>query len=132
MIRLDNRFVYKDKSKYYLTDVTKVSEWRKMSDSEKRECKGKNVTKKVKKYLELYKSSSNINIKTKPSKKRLRTVKKDKKKIVMGGNGGGWPFATGANQTGGWMNKIKGGFNPWNAVTSTSGQKGGWGHTKRE
>ena len=35
MIRLDNRFVYKDKSKYYLTDITKVSEWRKMSDSEK-------------------------------------------------------------------------------------------------
>ena len=33
MIRLDNMFVYKDKSKYYLTDVTKVSEWRKMSDS---------------------------------------------------------------------------------------------------
>ena len=86
MIRLDNRFVYKDKSKYYLTDVTKVSEWRKMSNSEKAECKGDNVTKKVKKYLELYKSSSgNINIKTKPSKKRLRTVKKNKKKVVIGG-----------------------------------------------
>ena len=40
----------------------------KNDDSEKAECKGKNVTKKVKKYLELYKSSGNINIKTKPSK----------------------------------------------------------------
>ena len=89
MIRLDNRFVYKDKSKYYLTDVTKVGEWRKMSESEKAERKGKNVTKKVKKFLELYKSSGNINIKTKPSKKRLRTVKKNKKKVVIGGNGGG-------------------------------------------
>ena len=59
-----------------------------MSDSEKAECKGKNVTKKVKKYLELYKSSGNINIKTKPSKKRLKTVKKNKKKVVIGGNGG--------------------------------------------
>jgi len=87
MIRLDNKFVYKDKSKYYLTNVTKVSEWRKMNDSEKAECKGKNVTKKVKKYLELYKSSGNINIKTKPSKKRLKTVKKGKKKVVIGGNG---------------------------------------------
>ena len=85
MIRLDNCFVFKEKSKYYLTDVVNLSVWRKMSDSEKAECKGKNVTKKVKKYLELYKSSGNINIKTKPSKKRLRTVNKNKKVVIDGG-----------------------------------------------
>ena len=97
-----------------------------MSDSDKKKHKEKDVTGKVKRYLKLYKSSGNINIKTKPSKKRLRTVKKDKKKVVMGGE---WPFAnTTGNQTGGWMNKIKGGFKRWGANTSTSGQTGGWGH----
>lgn len=85
MIRLDNKFVYKDKSKYYLTDMVNVGAWRKMSDSDKKKHKEKDVTAKVKRYLKLYKSSGNINIKTKPSKKRLRTVKKDKKKVVMGG-----------------------------------------------
>jgi len=84
MIRLDNKFVVKIKNKYYLTNVSNVGEWRKMGDSEKAKCKGKNVTDKVKRYLELYKSNSNINIKTKPSKKRLRTIKK--KIVVKGGD----------------------------------------------
>ena len=87
MIRLNNRFVYKDKSKYYLTDISKVSEWKKLNDSEKEECKGKDVTSKVKRYLKLYKSSGNINIKTKPSKKKLKTVKKNKKKVIIDGGG---------------------------------------------
>jgi len=124
MIRLDNKFVVKIKNKYYLTNVSNVGEWRKMGDSEK-----------AKRYLELYKSNSNINIKTKPSKKRLRTIKKN---IVV--KGGGWPFAINmigqkggwkSKMTGGWINKIKGGFRPWGAITSTTGQKGGWDHTKR-
>ena len=87
MIRLDNKFVYKDKSKYYLTDIISVTKWRKKTDSEKVDCKGKNVTKKVERYLELYKSSGNINIKTKPSKKKLKPVKKNKKKVVIYGGG---------------------------------------------
>ena len=85
MIRLDNRFVYKYKSKYYLTDISKVSVWKKMSDSDKKKHKEKDITSKVKRYLKLYKSSGNINVKTKPSKKRLRTVKKNKKKVVIDG-----------------------------------------------
>ena len=87
MIRLDNKFVYKDKSKYYLTDITSVTKWRKMSDDKRKECKGKDVTTKVKRYLKLYKTTGNINIKTIPSKKKLKTVKKkkNKKKVVEGG-----------------------------------------------
>ena len=87
MIRLDNKFVYKDKSKYYLTDIISVTKWRKMSDDKRKECKGKDVTAKVKRYLKLYKTSGNINIKTIPSKKKLKTVKKNKnkKKVVEGG-----------------------------------------------
>jgi hypothetical protein len=84
MIRLDNRFVVKIKGMYFLTDVTDVVEWRKMSKTERNEGKGKDVTSKVKKYLKLYKSSGNINIKTNPSKKKLKTVKKNKK-LVSGG-----------------------------------------------
>ena len=83
MIRLDNRFVYKEETKYYLTDVTNVSEWRKMSDSERSDHKGKDVTEKVKRLLKRYKTKSNINIKTKPSKKKLKTQKK--RKVKSGG-----------------------------------------------
>ena len=83
MIRLDNRFVYKEETKYYLTDVTNVSEWRKMSDSERSDHKGKDVTTKVKRLLKRYKTKSNINIKTKPSKKKLKTQKK--RKVKSGG-----------------------------------------------
>ena len=39
MIRLDNCFVFKEKSKYYLTDVVNLSVWRKMSDSDKKKRK---------------------------------------------------------------------------------------------
>ena len=84
MIRLDNRFVYKEETKYYLTDVTNVSEWRKMSDSERSDHKGKDVTAKVKRLLKRYKTKSNINIKTKPSKKKLKTQQK-KRKVKSGG-----------------------------------------------
>ena len=83
-----------------------------MSDDKRKECKGKDVTAKVKRYLKLYKTSGNINIKTIPSKKKLKTVKKkkNKKKVVEGG----------------WQNKQKGGFKSWGAVTAV--QQGGWGH----
>ena len=57
----------------------------KNDDSEKSGRKGVKVVTKRNGYLELYKSSSNINIKTKPSKKRLRTVKKGKKDNSYGG-----------------------------------------------
>jgi|TARA_B110000208_G_C11613929_1_gene374655 hypothetical protein len=55
-----------------------------MSKTERNEGKGKDVTSKIKKYLKLYKSSGNINIKTKPSKKKLKTVKKNKKPVTGG------------------------------------------------
>jgi len=84
LIRLDNRFVYKEKSRYYLTDVTKVSEWRKMGQGERAERKGKDVTTKVKRLLKKNKPKSNINIKTKPSKRKLRTQKKKKHGAVGG------------------------------------------------
>lgn len=84
MIRLDNKFIYKDKSKYYLTEITNLSEWKDMSDSDKKKAKGKDVTSKVKRLLKKYKTKGNINIKTKPSKKKIKKKTKKKSKKVGG------------------------------------------------
>ena len=86
MIRLDNRFVCKVGSKYYLSDVTSVSEWKKMSESDKKKHKGKDVSKKVIRLLKKYKTKGNVNIKTKPSKKKIKTIKKKKSKKKLGGS----------------------------------------------
>ena len=51
MIRLDNRFVYKDGTKYFLTEITNVGEWKKMSETERKNAGKKNVTGKV--YIKL-------------------------------------------------------------------------------
>tara|TARA_B100002019_G_scaffold249231_1_gene228492 strand:+ start:290 stop:589 length:300 start_codon:yes stop_codon:yes gene_type:complete len=91
MIRLDNRFVYKDGSKYFLTDITNVGEWKKMSEADRKKAGKKNVSGKVKKLLKKYKAKGNINIKTKPSKKKIKTLKKKvskkKKTLKKGGDG---------------------------------------------
>ena len=90
MIRLDNCFVYKDGSKYFLTEITNVGEWKKMSETDKKNAGKKNVTQKVKKLLKNYKAKGNLNIKTKPSKKKLKTLKKKvSKKKLKGGSSGG-------------------------------------------
>ena len=90
MIRLDNHFVYKDRKKYFLTEITNVGEWKKMSETEKKKAGKKNVTQKVIRLLKKYKIKGNINIKTKPSKKKIKTLKKKvPKKKLKGGSGGG-------------------------------------------
>tara|TARA_Y100000591_G_C21473243_1_gene516743 strand:+ start:285 stop:557 length:273 start_codon:yes stop_codon:yes gene_type:complete len=85
MIRLDNRFVYKEKSKYYITDIVSVSEWRNMKMADKKKHKQEDITKKVKKLLRIYKPKSHINIKTKSSKKKIKTKKLKKKARVSEG-----------------------------------------------
>lgn len=90
MIRLDNRFVYKDGTKYLLTEITNVGEWKKMSEADRKKAGKKNVTKKVIRLLKKYKAKGNINIKTKRSKKKIKTLKKKVlKKKLKGGSGGG-------------------------------------------
>jgi hypothetical protein len=79
-IRLDNKFVIRKGKKYFITTVNKVKEWNKMSVQEKNKCIDKDVTSKVKRFLKKYGSKSNINFKTRKSKKRIRT-----KRRVMGG-----------------------------------------------
>lgn len=90
MIRLDNRFVYKDGTQYFLTEITNVGAWKKMSEDDRKKAGKKNVTKKVIRLLKKYKAKGNINIKTKPSKKKIKTLKKKvPKKKLKGGSGGG-------------------------------------------
>tara|TARA_B100000035_G_scaffold280550_1_gene260879 strand:- start:245 stop:502 length:258 start_codon:yes stop_codon:yes gene_type:complete len=81
MIRLNNKLVLKEGEKYYLTNISNVSQWRKMNDSDKKTSKVKDITSKMKRLLKKYNTKSNINIKTKPSKKRIKT----RRKKVKGG-----------------------------------------------
>jgi hypothetical protein len=75
-IRLDNRFVYQKGKQYFVTDITNRKEWKKMTTKEKHALQGKNVTVKVKNLLKTYGSKANMNFKSKPSKKRIRTKRK--------------------------------------------------------
>jgi hypothetical protein len=86
-IRLDNKFIYKKGKKYYVTNITKKSEWTKMNKKQKERCMGKDVTSKVKELIKQYGSKVNMNFKTKASKKKIRTKRRSKKKIkITGGN----------------------------------------------
>ena len=85
-IRLNNKFILKQGKKYYLTTITKVSEWRNTTTKEKGTHKGKDVTTKIKRLLRKHGSKSNMNFKTKPSKKKVRkTVRRSRNKRVGGG-----------------------------------------------
>jgi hypothetical protein len=84
-IRLDNKFIYKKGKKFYSTNITKLSEWKEMTNKQKERCKKKDVTSTVKKYLKKYGSKSNMNFKTKPSKKKIKTSRKKRKNKQDGG-----------------------------------------------
>jgi len=78
-IRLNNFFVFKKGRKYYVTTVKKPSVWSDMDTKQKERCMGKDVTTKLKSLLKQHGSKSNMNFKTKPSKKKIRkTVRKSK------------------------------------------------------
>ncbi len=84
-IRLDNKFIYKKGKKFYSTNITKLSEWKGMTNKQKDRCKKKDVTSIVKKYLKKHGSKSNMNFKTKPSKKKIKTSRKKRKNKQDGG-----------------------------------------------
>ena len=84
-IRLNNKFVYKKGKKYYLTPITKVSEWKDMDKKQKERVMGKDITTKIKSLLKKHGSKSNMNFMTKPSKKRIRTQRKKSKSFKGGG-----------------------------------------------
>lgn len=88
-IRLNNCFVVKKNGKYIQTSIKDPEEWKSMTDKQKKRCKGKDVTKEVKKLIEKYGERSNMNFKTSKSKKKIRTKRRSKKKRSKVKRGGG-------------------------------------------
>jgi len=75
-IRLNNHFVFKKGRKYFLTNITKPRKWSKMTTKQKEQIMGKDVTTKIKRLLKKHGSKSNMNYKTNPTKKRIKTRRK--------------------------------------------------------
>ena len=75
-IRLNNKFVFKKDRRYFLTNITKPKEWSKMTTKQKEQAMGKDVTSKIKRLLKEHGSKSNMNFKTNPTKKRIKTRRK--------------------------------------------------------
>ena len=75
-IRLNNNFVFRKNGKYYITKISKPSQWQKMTTKQKEQAMGKDVSSKVKLLLKQHGSKSNMNFKTKPTKKRIKTKRK--------------------------------------------------------
>ena len=75
-IRLNNKFILRQGKKYYLTTISKVSEWKGMTTKQKETHMGKDVTTQIKRLLKKHGSKSNMNFKTKPTKKRIKTRRK--------------------------------------------------------
>lgn len=100
-IRLNDEFVIKEGSKYFLSGISKVGEWSKIKTKDLEDLKGTDVTKKLQKLLKKYELSESVNfivrrshkkIGKRGAKKKTKKLKKDKKdkedKKITGGNGG--------------------------------------------
>jgi len=71
-IRLNNKFILRLGKKYFLTTISKVSEWKGLTATQKENHMGKDVTTQIKGLLKKHGSKSNMNFKTHPSKKKIR------------------------------------------------------------
>ena len=60
-IRLNNFFILENKSKYFLTDIDQLEDWKDFQSKKLKQFLKKDVTEKVKGLLKEYKISSNIN-----------------------------------------------------------------------
>ena len=80
-IRLNDYFVLRKGRKYYVTSVKKHTIWSGMDAKQKERVKGKDVTLKIKALLKKHGSKSNINFKTKPSKKKIRKTNRKKRGV---------------------------------------------------
>lgn len=60
-IRLNNFFILENKSKYFLTDIDQLEDWKDFRSKKLKQFLKKDVTEKVKGLLKEYKISSNIN-----------------------------------------------------------------------
>tara|TARA_B110000208_G_scaffold38140_1_gene50435 strand:+ start:558 stop:869 length:312 start_codon:yes stop_codon:yes gene_type:complete len=94
-IRLNDEFVMKEGSKYYLSGVSKVGEWSKVKTKGLEDIVGKDVTKKLQKLLKKYEIKSSVNFIVRKSHKKIgrrgankktkKQIKKKKDKKIKGG-----------------------------------------------
>jgi len=113
-IRLNDEFVIKEGSKYFLSGISKVGEWSKIKTKDLENLKGKDVTKKLQKLLKKYELSESVNFIVRRSHKKIgkrgaskkTKKKKDKKdkgdKKITGGDGR-WGMKTNKRLTGNLM-----------------------------
>lgn len=99
-IRLNDEYVMKEGSKYFLSGISKVGEWSKIKTKDLEDLKGKDVTKKLQKLLKKYELSESVNFIVRRSHKKIgkrgaskkTKKKKDKKgkgdKKIIWGSGG--------------------------------------------
>ena len=99
-IRLNDEFVIKEGSKYFLSGISKVGEWSKVKTKDLEDLKAKDVTKKLHTLLKKYELRSSVNFIVRRSHKKIgkrgaskkTKKKKDKKgkgdKKITGGDGG--------------------------------------------
>ena len=94
-IRLNDEFVIKEGSKYFLSGISKVGEWSKVKTKDLEDIKDKDVTKKLQKLLKKYDIDSSVNFIVRRSHKKIgkrganKKTKKHKKKDKKV-KGGGW------------------------------------------
>ena len=94
-IRLNDEFVMKEGSKYYLSGVSKVGEWSKVKTKGLEDIVGKDVTKKLQKLLKKYEIKSSVNFIVRRSHKKIgrrgankktkKQIKKKKDNKIKGG-----------------------------------------------
>tara|TARA_B100001094_G_C17446924_1_gene446359 strand:+ start:196 stop:501 length:306 start_codon:yes stop_codon:yes gene_type:complete len=85
-IRLNDEYVIQRGSKYYLSGISKVSEWSKVKTKDLEDIKDKDITKKLQKLLKKYEIDSSVNFIVRRSHKKIgkrganKKTKKHKKK----------------------------------------------------
>jgi acid phosphatase class B len=70
-LRLNNLFVFRKGTKYFLTSVKDPSVWLSMNNKQKERSLGKNITKKIKELLKTHSLKGNIHFRTLSSKKKI-------------------------------------------------------------
>ena len=84
-IRLNDNMVVKRKNRYHITSISRPKKWTKMTTKQRESSIVKDVTSEIKNLLRKHGSKSNMNFKTKPSKKMIRTKRKPRKKKMLAG-----------------------------------------------
>ena len=121
-VRYFNKYLITDEnvSEFYLTEITDYKEWNKMDEKKLKEIKGKKITEKIKKLMELHKLYSNVNFHVEVEKQKENEDEIPSVNVVKVG---GWGMSFKPQQ------KQQSGGNSWNGGndnTQPLQSGGGW------